>query len=234
MPLGKENAVGREDGNGGDSMSVPGRRKIDLASYPRRGLLKAFRDRQMPCFSTTCNVNISTLRRVAQQNRQNFFITMSFAISRAVNCIPEFRQRLIQRELYEFERVDPGYTVQLADGTFSFCDSRYWEDFDTYYAYASNRIEAVKRSPDHSTHEKHHMFFITSIPWFSFTSFTHPYDEKYGSIPIITLGKYFDQGDEIVMPMAVQVHHGIIDGIHVARFFDTLSDIVSNPTLYTP
>lgn len=66
------------------------------------------------------------------------------------------------------------------------------------------------------------MFFITSVPWFSFTAFTHPYDEKYGSIPILTIGKYFNEGDRTLLPVSVQVHHGLVDGIHVGRFYDRL------------
>ncbi len=67
------------------------------------------------------------------------------------------------------------------------------------------------------------MFFITSIPWFSFTAFTHPYDPVYAFIPIITPGKLIERGETLSMPVAVQVHHGVIDGLHVGRFYAGLS-----------
>ncbi len=182
----------------------------------------------MPCFSTTCNIEITSIRRFAQAKGYSFFITMSFVLSRAVNLIPELRHRLIDGELYEFERVDPGFTVLLKDNSFSFCDSIYFESFRKYYDYACRKIESVKARPDCTTGEKHHMFFITNIPWFSFTAFTHPYDKKYGSIPIITLGRYFQQGGEIWIPLGAQVHHGVLDGIHVGIFYDNVRQIACN------
>jgi chloramphenicol O-acetyltransferase type A len=135
---------------------------------------------------------------------------MSFVISKAVNFVPELRHRIVNGELVEFDPVDPGYTVLLDNETFSFCDSRYFEAFEAYRDYAKARIREVKHHPDRSTGEKHHLFFITSLSWFSFTSIVHPYDKKYGSIPIVTLGKYFKQGDQWRVPIGIQVHHGLV------------------------
>lgn len=200
----------------------PHKTKLDLTRYPRVALLEAFRHRQVPCFSTTCNVDITQFKRIADAYGCGFFIAVSYLLSHAVNAVPTLRHRLIDGELYEFDRVDPGYTVLLDDGTFSFCDSRHFQGFAAYQDYAAHCIDAVKHRPDQSTGEKDHMFFITSVPWFSFTAFTHPYDEMYGSIPILTIGKYFNEGSRTLLPVAVQVHHGLVDGIHVGHFYDRL------------
>ena len=207
---------------------VPAKHKIDLTLYPRAALLNAFRDREMPCFSVTSEVDVTTLVRYARTKNLKFFITMSYALSRTVNQIPELRQRLIGGELYEFERVDPGYTVLLENNTFSFCDSLHIESFAEYYDHASRAIEAVKRVPDLAMEEKDHMFFITAIPWFSFTSFTHPYFAQYASIPLLTMGKYFHRSRKILMPLAIQVHHAIVDGIHIGMFLDRLGETIND------
>ena len=55
------------------------------------------------------------------------------------------------------------------------------------------------------------MFFISNLPWFSFTSITHPYDKKYGSIPVVSIGKYCEQNENLVIPIGIQVHHGLVD-----------------------
>lgn len=207
---------------------IPEKRKIDLTSYRRLGMFEAFKDRQMPCFSVTCTVDITNLVRFTKTKGYRFFIPVSYALCRALNLVPELRQRLIAGELYEFERVDPGYTVLLDDTTFSFCDSMYIENFGEYYEYAARRVEAVRACPDCGSGEKHHMFFITNLPWISFTSITHPYDEKYGSIPVVSLGRYYQHGNQVLAPLGIQVHHGIVDGYHVGLFYEHLNRIVRN------
>ncbi|MES2091875.1 MAG: chloramphenicol acetyltransferase [Pseudomonadota bacterium] len=198
---------------------MPSKRPIDLASYARADILRAFNARQMPQFSTTCEVDVTGIKRVAASMGASFFVAMSYAISRAVNAVPEFRHRFINGVLYEFDRVDPGYTVAREGDLFSFCDSVYDEDFRRYSVHAMARMEAVKAAPDLGVGDKDQMFFITSIPWFSFTAFTHPYDPVYAYIPVITLGKTTERGGSVFMPIAVQVHHGVVDGLHVGRFY---------------
>jgi chloramphenicol O-acetyltransferase type A len=154
---------------------------------------------------------------------------LSFLISKAVNRVPELRHRPIEDELFEFDRVDPGFTVLLNDRTFSFCDSRYFEDFDEYRKYSIERINEVRANPDCGTGDKHHMFFISNLPWFSFTSITHPYDKKYGSIPVVSIGKYYEQNENLVIPIGIQVHHGLVDGIHVGDFYQHLSVMCGAP-----
>lgn len=204
-------------------------KKIDLDNYNRRGLFNSFKDRDIPYFSTTCNIEIQNLKKFVKLRNISFFVSFSYIISVSVNRIPQLRHRIIDGELYEFKIVDPGYTVLLDDETFSFCDSKFFEDFHTYYEYAIARIEEVKNRPDQNNADKNHMFFITSIPWFSFTSFVHPYDKLYSSIPIITIGKYFEQGDSWLIPIAIQVHHGVVDGLHVGKYYDCLEKLCKNP-----
>jgi chloramphenicol O-acetyltransferase type A len=204
------------------------KRKIDLATYNRADLLLAFVDRQIPCFSTTCNVDVFALRKVCKKRGYSFFITLSYVLSRSVNAIPELRHRLIDGELWEFDRVDPGYTILLEDNSFSFCDSMYFKDFYKYYRHALAQIESVKKSPDRTMGDKNHMFFISNVPWFSFTAFTHPYDERYGSIPVLTTGKYFEQYGKLFMPLAIQVHHGLVDGIHVGMLFEKIQQLTQD------
>jgi len=168
---------------------------------------------------------VTGIKRRCEASGESFFIAMSYAVSRAVNAVAELRHRFINGKLVEFDRVDPGYTVAREGDLFSFCDSVYDNDFRHYRDQAMANMAAVKLAPDLSVTEKHHMFFITSIPWFSFTAFTHPYDPIYGYIPVITLGKLTERADGVVMPVAIQVHHGVVDGLHVGRFYSALSDL---------
>jgi len=80
---------------------IPDRHRIDLSKYPRRALLEAFKDREQPCFSVTCNVEIGALRQRLDVTGHRFFVTMSWILSVAANRVPELRHRLIDGQLYE-------------------------------------------------------------------------------------------------------------------------------------
>lgn len=60
------------------------------------------------------------------------------------------------------------------------------------------------------------------MPWLSFTGIQHPYKPAYGSIPLISTGRSFLQDDKEMLPIAVQAHHALVDGVPVARLLDQL------------
>ena len=42
------------------------------------------------------------------------------------------------------------------------------------------------------------------------------------SNPKMSWGKYFQQNGRVLTPFSVQVHHGLMDGFHIGRFYETL------------
>lgn len=203
-------------------MSTPSRRVIDLADYPRADILRAFIDRQMPQFSVTCAVDVTALKQACVRTGASLFVASSHAVSCAVNAVAALRHRVVDGVLYEYTHTDPGYTVAREGDLFSFCDGVHLDDFAAYSRETRTRMAAVQRAPDLSLGAKHHLFFISSVPWLAFTGFTHPYDPMYAHVPVITLGKLNESAGRWQMPVAIQVHHGTVDGVHVARFFEHL------------
>jgi chloramphenicol O-acetyltransferase type A len=53
----------------------------------------------------------------------------------------------------------------------------------------------------------------------------HPAD----SIPRFAWGKYFQEGDTWKMPLSVQGHHAVMDGIHMGRYYETLQGYLHHP-----
>lgn len=203
--------------------------QIDLEHYPRKALFLAFKDREVPVFSTTCEIDISALKRFLDARDDGFFVPLSYLISLAVNAVPALRQRIIDGEPWEFEQVDPGYTVLLDDETFSFCDSLHLQPYARYRDHARARIAAVRSQPELGTGCKDQLFFISNLPWFSFTAITHPFSRSYASIPIVSVGRYQEHAGGWRLPVALQVHHALVDGLHVGRFYTRLTQLCAAP-----
>src|SRR3982750_558497 len=122
-------------------------KKIDLENYPRRALFEAFKNRDIPIFSVTASIDVTCFKTFIDANYYGFFVSLSFLISKAVNSVPELRHRIVDGELFEFEQVGPGFTVLLADRTFSFCDSRHFKEFDEYRRYSTKKINEARETP---------------------------------------------------------------------------------------
>ena len=66
------------------------------------------------------------------------------------------------------------------------------------------------------------LFFVSCVPWLSYTSMIQPVPVPADSNPRITWGKYFRQGEQTLMPVTLLAHHALVDGIHIARFYEAL------------
>lgn len=211
-------------------MHTPRRREIDLTTYPRKGMYEIFARKLLPIVSTTNILDITTFRDKVKDSNLRFFACMSYALCKVVNEIPQFRHRIVADKLYEYERVDPGYTVLLPNNEFSFATTQYTEPFAAYYQQVIKDCEAVKFSKNEADGDNNHQFYITSNPWYCFTAFSHPYDPQNGSIPIITLGKYFEENGKTKIPVALQINHAVMDGYHMGLFYEKLQALLNNPT----
>lgn len=210
-------------------MNTISRQEIDLSSYKRRGMLEIFSKKLIPFVSTSSNVDITIFRKKVKENNLRFFASICFALTKVANEIPQFRHRILDNKLYEYSSIDPGYTVLLPDCEFSFCSTRHSTDFPTFYKNVLKDIENVLSDKNESNEDNNHQFYITSVPWFSFTSLTHPYDPVNGTIPIVALGKYFEENGVCKMPVGLQIHHGIMDGYHMGLFYEKLQKKLDNP-----
>ncbi|RYD86239.1 MAG: chloramphenicol acetyltransferase, partial [Sphingobacteriales bacterium] len=47
------------------------------------------------------------------------------------------------------------------------------------------------------------------------------------SVPKITFGKYREDAGRKLMPVSVEAHHGLVDGLHVARYFEIFAKLMN-------
>lgn len=74
------------------------------------------------------------------------------------------------------------------------------------------------------------MIFISTVPWISYTSLIQPVPMPADSNPRITWGKYFRQEGRILLPVSVLCHHALVDGLHIAMFYELLEKEISAVT----
>jgi chloramphenicol O-acetyltransferase type A len=116
---------------------------------------------------------------------------------------------------------------------FTFCTIDYTPDFTAFAAQAAERIAFVREHPtlkDETGRDDY--LFMTSIPWVTFTSFSHPgHLGPATSIPMIAWGKLSPAGRRRKMPLCIKVHHAVVDGIHLGRYFEGLQALFDEPIL---
>ena len=205
-------------------------RKIDMDNWPRRAHYDLFRTMDFPHFSLTIRLDLTTFLPYIKQREDSITVCMMYLIAKAANRIPEFRYRIREDTVIEHEVVHPSVTVLTDDDLFTFCSVPYSEDFSDFAPRAAEQIVSARTNPSLDDSDwGDSLQYMTSMPWIHFTSMHHPGASVNDSVPRVAWGKYIQEGDSIKMPLNVQAHHALIDGLHVSRFFEHIQTYMDQP-----
>ncbi len=206
-------------------------RQIDMQTWPRREHFKVFSAFDYPHFNLCANVDLTAFYPFVKQRGISFTVATVYVLARAANAIPEFRYRIRPGKVIEHEIVHPSATILTDDDLFSFCTFDYIENFLEFAAKAAEKIAYVKGNPTLKDGlEQDDLLYMTAIPWVSFTSFMHPFHfHPVDSVPRFAWGKFFEDGKFLKMPLSVQGHHALMDGLHAGMFFAEVQGYLHHP-----
>jgi chloramphenicol O-acetyltransferase type A len=204
-------------------------RIIDLDSWRRREHFLLFRDYDRPHFSITAAVDVSAVYAASREGT-SFTLAMLFAAMHAANAVEAFRLRLREDGVWCHDAVGIGCTVLRPDRTFGFSYFAHETSFPRFAAEGAREMERARagttlgdeREADDAT------LHATVLPWIRFSSFTNAM-RREDSVPKLTFGKRYAEGGAWYVPVCVEVHHALVDGMDVGDFFERLQDRLARP-----
>lgn len=198
---------------------------LDMEHYSRRSQFDLFRKMAYPYVGLTVNVDITALMKSIKEKGLPFYLTFLYAAARTANSIPQFRQRLHEDRILEYDHCISSYTLALEDENYCYCTADDRFPFEDYLKDAKRRQEEARLEKHISDGEdEDRLFFFSSLPWVSYTSIIQPVPMPADSNPRITWGKYFKSEDGVKIPVSVLVNHALMDGYHISKFFSGLQE----------
>lgn len=204
-------------------------RVIDQVGWPRREQFELFKNFGLPYFSITADVDITAYREALPKSGR-FTIGLVYALATAANAVPEFRQRIRGDDVIEFDTVHPSIIVLNDEDAFRFCAFPFAQDYSEFSKDAPARMEQARAASSmFDFQDQDDFLFLTGLPWISFSGVFHAAPiQAPDSVPRIAWGKYRNAGGRIMLPLNVQLHHALVDGIHVGRFYSKVEEMLGN------
>ncbi|GKX31208.1 chloramphenicol acetyltransferase [Vallitalea longa] len=204
---------------------------IDIDTWKRKKHYNFFKKMDCPHYNVCANLDITKFYEYIKENNKPFTLSTIFAVTKAANNIKEFRHRIRDEVVVEHDIVKPAITVMGDDELFGFCKVDYYNDFESFRKNAEIKIKKAQEniSVEEDSNEDD-VLYLTSLPWVSFTGITHPSNIKnVDSIPRLGWGKYFVENDIMKLPFSILVHHALVDGIHVGKYFEMIQELMDHP-----
>lgn len=211
----------------------PGMAKyLDVATWARRDLFEFFRGYTNPHFNICAQLDITRLLETlrARPGVSTSLTYLYFALQ-AANEVEPFRYRLREDKVLIHDVIHGGTIVLLPNESFNFAYFDYDQDFEKFITAAQRATqEAQQDGAAFEPNPGDDRIHFSILPWMSFTSFAHARNlGDMDSVPKIAFGKFMKENERTLLPISVEVHHALMDGLHVGRFLNRLQELLEKP-----
>lgn len=194
--------------------------RFEVKGWEREEHFHFFRTFANPFFNVHTEIEITNLYRYCKQHNLSVFMAYMHAATEAARKTENFLLRLEGDEVVKYEAVDISTTMLTEQKTVAFVHLPHHPDLHTFCHNSAAIVEEVKKSnrlfygyngPD--------LLHATTLPWFKYNGMEHAHaDDPNDAIPKLAFGKLEIQGERVVLPLSIRLHHALADGYHIHLF----------------
>jgi len=203
---------------------------IDVEKWNRKEHFEFFSKRDNPFFGIVTEMDVSKAYNFAKKNQVSFFAYYMYQSLRAVNRVEAFKYRIQDGKVVCFDTIHAGSTLLRTDTTFAFSFIPFSENFEIFNQNLHQEIQEVEQSTGLRASSKTNradQIYYSAIPWIKFTGLTHAKDMgNADSVPKISFGKLYEKDQKKMLPMSVDVHHGLMDAFHVGQYVEEFQKLL--------
>lgn len=198
-------------------------RFLDVGSWSRREHFELFGRFASPFFNVCVDVDATaTWLRCSRADSPSFYVATLFHSLRAANGVEAFRMRIRGDRVWVHDSLRASATILRDDDTFAFGIFPPAPTLEEFAGRAVAEVAAVKRVAPLVLPRpgEDDLIYHSSLPWIRFTAFGNALNGGKDSVPRVVFGRCAELGGRWLMPVAVEVHHALVDGLDVARYLE--------------
>jgi len=194
-------------------------RYIDLNTWNRKQHFNHFSGLVDSSFAVTVPFNVTKAYQFSKQNNISFFAKYLHDCMKAINAVENLRYRIIDNKIVAYDVIHASPTLMRADKTFGFS----FIDFDDDLQVFIKNFEAEKKRIQNSTDlfppkNSIDCIYCSAMPWLHFVAHKEPFSGENDSVPKVAFSKVERIDNALMMNVAINVNHALVDGYHVALF----------------
>jgi chloramphenicol O-acetyltransferase type A len=203
---------------------------VDLETWDRRDYFNLYKQFDFPYINVGAHLDVTNLLRFSRANGLSSYLTLVFAAHHCAAQAKNFRYRIKDGCPVLLDAMLPCFTY-IPDGTENFINvtAPYSDDIFRFQHLAREQIDRQGTDSGlHGVQGRLDIISYSAVPWIQYIHVARTIAKSgVDSNPKMTWGKYFKQGDRDLVPFSVQAHHGLMDGLQVGRYFETLQSYVN-------
>ena len=204
---------------------------IDIENWKRKEHYKWFKDFDEPFWGIVSEIDCTIAYQKSKQGNIPFYHSYLHKSLKAINHIEEFRYRIIDDQIICYDQINASATLNNKNNLYAMSFIEYHENLINFSNNVKLEEERVKNITGLGVNDntmRKDVIHYSSVPWFKITGLTHARNYKFkDSVPKITFGKFEEIQNKKIMNIALNGHHGLVDGFHVGQFLKIFQELLN-------
>ena len=190
-----------------------------------------FQDLLTSRYSMTVRVNAQKTYDYSKKNNISFFNLTLSCILEAINEIPEFKRRIIDDKVYEYDKISAITPILQEDYTIREIEVKPLSEYENFsewnreLEYNKENIEDNQFLVEFMLRDTLPICNMSCIPWINFDSMTNIIASANQLMPVISWGKLVD-GE---ISLSLTASHVFIYGYHFKLFYEIVDKYLNCP-----
>ena len=205
---------------------------IDIENWERKEHYIWFKEFDEPFWGIVSEIDCSIAYTKSKKDNIPFYHYYLHKSLKAVNLIEDFRLRIEDDKVVCYDKINASTTLNNKDNLYSMSFIEYYEDtvtFSNALKIEEKRVRKIKGLGVTSNTIRKDVIHYSFVPWFKITGLTHARNYKFkDSVPKITFGKFEEIRSKKLMNIAINGHHGLLDGFHVGQYLKLFQELLNS------
>ena len=205
-------------------------KQIDLNNWNRKLLFEHFKNFADPYFSVVIPFNVSNAYENSKSGNHSFFARYLHDCMKALNEVENLKYRIINDEVVKYDVIHASPTLMRSDKTFGFSFVRFDKNLDVFINNINKEQDRINNSAELYPSEEYRLDCIhcSALPWVNFTGHKEPVSGQKDSVPKLAFSKAVEIDNKLIMNVAINVNHALVDGYHVSLFSEKFQEYLNH------
>lgn len=205
---------------------------IDISNWNRKTHYEHFCGLKDPYFGLTIPFNVTEAYKFSKENNVSFFAKYLHDCMKAINAIENFKYRIVDGNVVEYETIHASATLMRSDNLYGFSFIDFSEDLHVFIENIEAEKKRIQNSKDlYPPKNSLDCIHCSAMPWLNFTGHKEPVSGVLESVPKIGFSKVVKNRSELSMNVAISVNHALVDGYHVSLFSEKFQHFLNEKEL---
>ena len=133
--------------------------------------------------------------------------------------IDNFKYRIENNEVVQYDEIHASATLMKSDNTFGFSFIKYDEDLNEFIDNLNKEKKRIEKTGElYPPQNSIDCIYCSALPWVNFLGHKEPVSGQKESVPKFSFSKAIEQNGELIMNVAISVNHALVDGYHIGLF----------------